>query len=352
MQSKSSAPSQRGVSTGPRSRLFRTRGICAALFLTVAIILAPVAVVSAWVRTQLVDTDRFVATLGPLANDPVMQGFVADQMAQAVQESINPEELVAQAFAGLGSLPVPPRVHSAIGMLQGPAVLGLEQMIGQAALTMVESSQFSALWNTALEQTHGRAVTLLQGSPDTLVQLSKEGDLTLELGPVINLFRQQLAERGFPFSVGSSDLQVSVLILQSKALGEVRGLYHLAVAVGAWAPWVVIALGALGLALANHRRRTARRAVMVLFGVLAVVTAVVLALRGYGIGMASTAGLPEDVAAALLKQLLSGLVASLTALTALSGVVAVVMWWLHRLARLTRSGQKEIDVAVDSEARA
>ena len=53
------------------------RPTIAAILITVGVILAPVSVIGAWARLELVDTDRFVATLGPLAQDPAVQAMVA-----------------------------------------------------------------------------------------------------------------------------------------------------------------------------------------------------------------------------------------------------------------------------------
>ncbi len=58
--------------SGSRGRS-RLRIAIAALLISVSVILAPVAVIGTWARTQLVDTDAFVQTFAPLASEPAVE---------------------------------------------------------------------------------------------------------------------------------------------------------------------------------------------------------------------------------------------------------------------------------------
>ena len=51
---------------GPAARR-RWRTVVAALLLVLACLLAPLSLVAVWTRNQLIDTDRYVATVTPLA---------------------------------------------------------------------------------------------------------------------------------------------------------------------------------------------------------------------------------------------------------------------------------------------
>src|SRR5215204_6720973 len=66
----------------PRRGRGRTAG--AIVLVLIGLLLAPVAVVSAWARLQLVDGDRFVATFAPLAEDPAVQAFLSDEVTTAI----------------------------------------------------------------------------------------------------------------------------------------------------------------------------------------------------------------------------------------------------------------------------
>ncbi|WP_194896383.1 hypothetical protein [Catenulispora pinisilvae] len=54
----------------------RIRSIASALLLALAALLAPLAVASVWMADEIGDTDRYVATVAPLATDPAVQNAV------------------------------------------------------------------------------------------------------------------------------------------------------------------------------------------------------------------------------------------------------------------------------------
>lgn len=63
---------------GAAGRRFSWRSVFAAMFVLISIVLAPAAVMGAWARVQLVDTDRFVQTFAPLAESPAVQALIVD----------------------------------------------------------------------------------------------------------------------------------------------------------------------------------------------------------------------------------------------------------------------------------
>lgn len=46
--------------------------------------LAPLAGVAVWARNQVTDTERYLATVSPLASDPAIQNAIADQITAQV----------------------------------------------------------------------------------------------------------------------------------------------------------------------------------------------------------------------------------------------------------------------------
>jgi hypothetical protein len=61
--------------------------VVAALLIVLGCVLAPLAGVAVWARNQVTNTDRYVATVAPLANDPAIQAAIADQL-QALSSPI------------------------------------------------------------------------------------------------------------------------------------------------------------------------------------------------------------------------------------------------------------------------
>jgi hypothetical protein len=84
--------------TGGRQRW---RTIVASLLIVVACVLAPLSVVAVWTRNQVTNTDRYVATVAPLADDPAIQAAIADQITAQVFRYIDVQGLTNQVVDAL-----------------------------------------------------------------------------------------------------------------------------------------------------------------------------------------------------------------------------------------------------------
>jgi hypothetical protein len=76
----------------------RSRVTASIALLVVAVLLAPMTVVSAWARTQIESTDRYVATVAPLAEDPDVQQYVARAAADAIFERLELDDALASVL--------------------------------------------------------------------------------------------------------------------------------------------------------------------------------------------------------------------------------------------------------------
>lgn len=238
----------------PRRRI-SARSIIAGIALVVAVLLAPIAAMGTWARLQLVDADRFVATFAPLAEDPDVQDFVADQVTAAIDEQVDLDAVVGELFDGLRALDLPPRATAALGLLEAPAASGLSSLIDGVVHEVVSSRQFADIWAETLRFTHERAVAILQDEPGTALDLSDDGVLSVDVGAVVERVKEALAERG----AGVADLipvvDRTIPVVQTDALVLVRTVYQIAVTAGFWLPWVVLGLVVLGVLLAVNRPR-------------------------------------------------------------------------------------------------
>ena len=68
----------------PRRRTPLWRRALSVVFLVVCCLAAPVALVTGWARTILLDQERYVQAVSPVANDPQMQGLLADAVTDLV----------------------------------------------------------------------------------------------------------------------------------------------------------------------------------------------------------------------------------------------------------------------------
>src|SRR6266508_6025015 len=99
----------RMVASGrPRRRRWRT--VVAVLVIVLGCVLAPLAGVAVWARNQMTNTDRYVATVAPLASDPAIQTAIADQITAQIFTYIDVQELTTEAVDALAARGLPPQL--------------------------------------------------------------------------------------------------------------------------------------------------------------------------------------------------------------------------------------------------
>lgn len=310
-----------------RNTTNRGRKILSAVLIVSSVILAPLATVGTWTRTMLVDTDRFVATFAPLAEDPAVQKFVADQALNAIEENVDIDGIVDDVFTGISSLNLPPRAKEMLPLLATPAADGIRSILSTGINRIVTSEQFAQIWEGTLRETHSRAVAIIQGDPNRAVQLTDDGTITLSLGKVISEVKQVLVDQGFGFAENIPEINRTIPLFSAESLTLVRLLYQLATAFGYWMPWIALGMLALGVALASNRVKALTRAAFAL--------TVVFLLMSLGINVGShlfaasvsPSIMPAATAFALYGQLTLLMASTLVALTALSFVVTLGAWF-------------------------
>ncbi|MGI5952532.1 MAG: hypothetical protein ACOX61_11925 [Brooklawnia sp.] len=308
------------------------RRILAIMLIMVGMLLAPVALIGGWAKYELVDTDRFVQTFGPLADDPDLQHFIATQTEQAIFDALDIDALVGDAFSAFASLDLPPRTQAAILLLEEPAAAGVRSLISSSVEQVVASPQFAQIWERALGETHSRAIAILQGAPNTALQLD-DGTLSLHLGVVIAAVKQALVDQGLGFASAIPEIDRTVPIVASDSLALARTLYRLVVAVGTWLPWVVFGMLALGIAVAPDRRRTLAWAGAGLALSMLLLAAGLAIGRQFFVGTVSPSIMPGATAHALFEQATAFLSSTILALVVL-GIACAVGGWLTGPSRL------------------
>jgi hypothetical protein len=338
----------------PRPRRRRGRTIAAVALVIIGLLLAPVAVVSAWARLQLVDTDRFVETFAPLADDPDVQGLISDQVTTAIEERVDIPALTKDVFDGIRSLDLPPRAEDALGLLEAPAAQGLSTLVGNAIDRIVTSDAFSEIWRAALVASHKQFTAAIQGDPDAALAISDTGALSIQLGPIIERVKERLAERGIGFASAIPAIDRSIVIAKADSLVLLQTVYTLAVAVGTWLPFVVLLLLIAGVLIA--KRRSA--ALVWTAGGLALTMLITLAGFGTGrlffVSTVSPSIMPAATARSIWDQLVELMISSVAALIVLAIAVALIAWlsgpW--RPARAVRSFANDGFGTVRSSAEA
>jgi len=315
------APTERRRSSG------RGRAVVAAILLVVGIVLAPVAVLGGWARAQLVDTDQFVATFGPLAEDPAVQAYVADQATTVVLEQVDVAGLTGSVFDGIRDLEIPDAAKQALTLLEGPAVQGIENLVGTVVERLVESEAFADVFQTALRSSHTQLVAAMQGDPDAALSIDEAGQIGIQLAPVIAEVKERLVDAGVGFAASIPEVDRTIVIAQADALITVQLVYALAVTAGTWLPWVVIGLLVIGVVAARNRPRA-----LVWTGAGLALSLGLLAggfgiARLYFLASVSPSLMPLGAAEAVYDQIVDRMAATAVALALFGVAVAVIAWF-------------------------
>ena len=249
---------------GPRRRPARSAAVVA--LLVVAGLLAPVAVVATWARDLVTDTDRYLATVGPLARDPQIRSAVTERVTTAVVEAVDVPGLAADATDAVAGLGLPPRAAGAVDALQGPLVSAVTGFVRQAVARVVDSDGFATVWDGANRAVHAQLAAALRGDPDALATIAADGTLTVDLTDVVAAVRTALSDAGFTVVDRLPTIGASFPLLTSADLVRAQGAYRLLDVLGAWLVWVVLGLLVAAVLAARHRSRAVVAAGLALAG--------------------------------------------------------------------------------------
>lgn len=312
----------------PKRRRSRGRTAAAIALVLIGCLLAPVALISGWARLELVDTDRFVDTFAPIAADPEVQTYLSDEISTAINAQLDIEGLTSDLFAGIEQLELPPKATAALSLLEGPAVSGIESLIGQTVTRFVESDAFAETWETALRFTHTNLIASMQGDPEAAIEIGGDGTLSLQLGPVIDVVKQKLVDRGLTFVESIPSINLSVALAQNDAFVLVQTLYALSVAAGTWLPWVMLVFLIAGVFVANRRMNAlAWTAGGFAFSLLLLASGVGVG-RMFFLQTVSPSVMPLGAAEAVFDGLLRFMMSALTAFIVLGLFIMIIAWFM------------------------
>ncbi|MEU9337841.1 hypothetical protein AB0D49_32535 [Streptomyces sp. NPDC048290] len=235
-----------GTDRPPRHR---GRSFLAAVLIVVGCLLAPLAIVASWAADEVGDTDRYVATVAPLASDPAVQDAVANRVTNALMSHIDLSTL-------LSGVPRTdrPRLEKALGKLGNSLESALRSFVYDKAHEVAASSTFQTLWTDANRRAHAALDKALTGSGGGAVQLT-DNTVTLDLGPVVDQVKQRLVAAGLTVAGRIPEVHTDITLVKSDEVGKVKTYTRLLQIFGNWLPVLAVLLIAAGVLLAVRRRR-------------------------------------------------------------------------------------------------
>ncbi|MEA2180465.1 MAG: hypothetical protein QOG77_3762 [Solirubrobacteraceae bacterium] len=233
--------------------------------------LAALSVLAIWLRVTLLDTDRYVDTVAPIAAKPAVQKAVADKLDTAITTRID--------FTTLAREVLPERAD-----VLAPALAnGAQSVIRSRLDDFTQSERFQTLWTEANRRAHARVVALLTGERSGRLLL--EGDTVyLDLSPAVDRVRTALAERGLDRIAAAIPPTVDgqVALVQSDALVTAQGGVRLLKGVAILLPVLALLCLAGSVALSRPwRRGLLRAAIGIVVAMLILVAALGVARSAY-----------------------------------------------------------------------
>lgn len=238
----------------------RSRSVVSVALAILGCLLCLVSLVAVWARNQVLDTDKYLASVVPLAADPAIVDDVTTHVTAAI----------------LGQLDAPSERVTALVESTTALVLGGEQ--------------FRGLWRTANRTLHAGLVALLTEEPSEAVVVIG-GRLTLDLTDVVSTVRERLVVAGLEVIGTLPPITLVLDVADADGIEAAREVVTWLDRLALWLP--VLALVLLGAAVAVARRR-ARAGARVLLGVVAMM---LVTLAGLWLGShVAAAQVPRTVA--------------------------------------------------------
>ena len=301
---------------GRWARRGRWVGACAVLLL--AAVLGSFAVVAVYLRSEVLDTDTYVQTVAPLGSDPTVRTAVARRLSVELVARSDVEGLAKQVAERLVSQGAPAQITD----LVGPLVSGISSFLNNKINELMATPRFETAWQNINRVGHEGLVTALTGGKGQVVS-SQDYTVTIDLGELLSLAKQQLVSEGLTIFGKIPDVSITYTLVDSTELPKVRTYTKLLNTVGTWLPWVALLLLLGGILIAPNRRRGVLIGALLLGIMAALVLAAVTVARTYFVDNLPASVQSPDAAAVIVTTMLRYLIASLQTLMVAALIIVV-----------------------------
>jgi len=280
----------------------------------------PLSAIGIWSHNQLTNTDRYVDTVSPLAENKDIQQAVARRVVNALFENADAPERIEDAL---------PTRAKFLGEPLANAMRGYATTITERVLA---SEQFERLWDEANRRAHNQLVALLTDDPQKAhgaVSID-QGKVQVNLADVVKQVQRRLVDAGLTFleNVDVPPVSTTVDLINTEGLSEARTYLGILDTL-AWVFPMLMILCFVGAALVvpTHRRATIRSAIVLTAA--CAFTLVLLAIgRSLYLDAASDPTVSKPAASAVFDILVRNLRYGLIVLGVIGIVVALVAYFV------------------------
>jgi len=219
----------------------------AGVLIVIGVLLFSLAISAIWLNRTIMDENRWVETVAPLAQDPAIQSYVANTASNAIFNAVDIQSYVEQALK-----PLPPQAQ----ILAAPITGAVQSFVRSAATKFTQSPQFPQVWIQMNRLAHKAFIASVTQTQGGLVS-NQNGKVTLDVSVLIDQIKQAMTAQGLGFvnNIPIPATQTQITLLDSPALGQLSLAIQLMNASAFILPLLAIALLAGGVALAVNRRK-------------------------------------------------------------------------------------------------
>ena len=307
----------------PADRTGWWRPVVAGVLVIIAAVLAPVSVLATWANGQINDTDRYIETVGPLANDPDVQEAIAARVEQVIFSYLDIDAATEALVEAISAQGLPAPVAVTLQAAVGPLAQGIENFVSEQILEFVKSDAFEDAWVLANREAHSQLVSALTGEGDAVT--IEDGQVTIGLATIIEAVKTQLTEAGFAIADRIPEVDATFTIFQSSDLGKVQNVLGLIDGLSTWLPLIGLGLLAVAIVIARDRRRVVFAAGLAIAASMLLLGAVLNGIRPFYLD-ALPASSSQAAAAVLYDQIVSFIRFALRGVLVLGLAVAIGAW--------------------------
>lgn len=305
--------------TGRPRRRIRWRSVIAVVLIVVGCVLAPVSLVAVWTHTEVSDTDQFVATAGPLIDDPAVQEALTNRVTTTVFQYVDVQGLADQTIAALAAQGLRPELVARLKTFTPALASAVTGFVRDKVGQVIAGPQFAAAWNQALRVAHQQLVTVLSGDSQAIAV--QGGTVYLDLAPFIDAAKQRLSADGLTAVNAIPEVHPMIALAPADKLVRAQSAYAALDSFATVLPWITLLVLAAGVYLARVRLRALVGAGLGVASALVLLAAGLLVARSLLVGAVPAAGAPA--AAASFDILVGSLRASGRVVLVLALVVAL-----------------------------
>lgn len=167
-----------GAASAPRVNV---RAIVAGVASVLAALLVVLSVLTLSAHSLLLDTDRWVAAVGPLATNPEVQAGLSAYLADEIVDATGVQTRIDGAFPNL------PLISQAVGSAMDTL---FQRILGR----VLASETFQQTWVALNRAAHAQIIGALRGDPESLLTI-RDGTLYLDLTPLIARGMDQIRQQ-------------------------------------------------------------------------------------------------------------------------------------------------------------